>query len=162
MLTQERLKALFVYDPGSGLFSRKVARGPAPAGAIASRRNRDGYCRVTIDGSDYLCHRLAFLYMTGSMPAEEVDHINHVRDDNRWINLRQVSRSENSMNKRRYRNSSRPVPGVVRRGDVWIATIWKDGIQIHIGSFRAVSDAIAARRKAQQEMGFHANHGVTQ
>ncbi|WP_160286365.1 HNH endonuclease signature motif containing protein [Pseudomonas knackmussii] len=159
MLTQQRLKELFKYDADTGFFERLVARGPAPAGAIASRKNSDGYCRASIDGREYLCHRLAFLYMTGSMPDEEVDHINHVRDDNRWINLRQASRSENCTNKGRYRNSGRPAPGVAFRGGSWIATIWKDGQPVHIGSFKTMSDAVSARHRAQQEMGFHTNHG---
>lgn len=159
MLTQQRLQELFTYDPDTGLFERKIRRGPAPAGAIASRKNRDGYCRTSVDGEEYLCHRLAFLYMTGTMPVEEVDHINHVRDDNRWINLRQVSRGENCTNKARYRNSSRPAPGVAFRDGSWIATIWKDSKPIHIGSFVRLDDAIHARRKAQEELGFHVNHG---
>src|SRR4029077_7435541 len=43
-------------------------------------------------------HRLAFLWVNGEWPREEVDHVNRVKDDNRWANLREATRSENTVN----------------------------------------------------------------
>tara|TARA_R110000823_G_C15640123_1_gene469716 strand:- start:90 stop:332 length:243 start_codon:yes stop_codon:yes gene_type:complete len=59
-----------------------------------------GYTYVRIDGEQHLLHRLAFLYTAGYtvLDGYEVDHINGIRDDNRLVNLRVVSRSENQRN----------------------------------------------------------------
>lgn len=162
MLTQERLKQLLSYDPETGLFVRLCGRGSSKAGSVVARRNRDGYCRIYIEGREYLCHRLAFLYMTGSLPSQEVDHLNHVRDDNRWANLRQASHKQNCKNKGRYANSSKIYPGVAwsERAKKWIATIWSDGKQTHIGTFTGPDEAILARKHAEKAHGFHINHAA--
>lgn len=90
MLTQKRLKELLKYNPDSGAFRWRVSwtRTRLPAGCIHS----DGYRRIEIDGRRYLASRLAWLYMKGRMPENFVDHINRIRDDNRWANLRHVGK----------------------------------------------------------------------
>jgi len=100
--------------------------------------------------------------MTGSLPSQEVDHLNHVRDDNRWANLRQASRKQNCKNKGRYANSSKIYPGVAwsERAKKWIATIWSDGKQTHIGTFTGPDEAILARKHAEKAHGFHINHAA--
>lgn len=52
-----------------------------------------------IHGYHYKASRLAWLYMTGEWPKYEMDHINHVKDDNRWVNLRDVTPAENCANR---------------------------------------------------------------
>lgn len=54
-----------------------------------------GYLCIRILDKLYYCHRLAWLYMTGSFPPGQIDHINGKRDDNRWENLRNVSQNTN-------------------------------------------------------------------
>ena len=99
MLTQERLKQLLNYDPETGIFTRIISvSSNALKGDIAGWINGHGYRQLSIDYKKYDCHRLAFLYMLGKLPNEEVDHINHIRSDNRWINLREVTRHENKKN----------------------------------------------------------------
>lgn len=99
MLTQERLKELLNYDPESGFFTRVVGRpGPnARKGDVAGCDNGQGYIRIYVDGRPYKGHRLAFLYMVGSIP-KEIDHKNLNRSDNRWANLRAATRSQNISN----------------------------------------------------------------
>lgn len=95
-LTIEHLKSLLRYDPESGVFTWiKSMRGPVRAGDVAGRPKANGYLSIKIQQVDYYAHRLAFLYMTGEWPAEQVDHIDRDRANNRWSNLRQASPSQN-------------------------------------------------------------------
>ncbi len=90
-ITQAELVENLSYDPDSGVFRRKISNTRAvKAGDIAGSQNGKGYLTMMVCGRVYKAHRLAFLYMTGSFPPEEVDHINGIRDDNRWACLRAV------------------------------------------------------------------------
>lgn len=99
MLTAERLRAALDYDPATGLF-RWIERPNQKiiVGSIAGHVGRKGYIYVTIDKRKYAAHRLAWLYVNGEWPKEQIDHINRVKDDNRISNLRDVSDAENKLN----------------------------------------------------------------
>lgn len=106
-LTHARLLELLHYDPDFGEFRNRVRRGmTGRAGAVSGNaRHSGGYRQMQVDGVVYLCHRLAWFYMTGGWPPPglEIDHINRDRTDNRWSNLRVVTRSFNSSNRAPYR-----------------------------------------------------------
>ena len=98
MLTQKRLKELFKYKPDTGEFVRiRTVTHNAQAGDVPSCRNTQGYVVFRIEGKLYRRARLAVLYMTGDLPSAgmQVDHINHIRDDDRWDNLRVISQKQN-------------------------------------------------------------------
>jgi Demerecviridae HNH endonuclease len=98
-LTAERVRELLDYDPETGIFIWRIDRGMrARAGDRAGFIRQDGYICIKINGVAYQAHRLAFLWMSGSWPAEQIDHVNRVRHDNRWTNLREATPSENSIN----------------------------------------------------------------
>lgn len=99
MITQTRLKELFRYRPETGLFYRLTSRGGFKVGTVAGSSHKDGYKHIYIDGKHYLCHRLAFLYMTGEMP-EFVDHKDRDRSNNKWDNLREATQRTNCGNKK--------------------------------------------------------------
>lgn len=112
MITQQRLKELLSYDPDTGLFTWLVYRGRcARKGQIAGSID-DGYVKIIIDRNTYRAHRLAFLYVKGVIPTQEVDHINRIRSDNRWSNLREASKSQNMRNKGVHKNNLSGVKGV--------------------------------------------------
>lgn len=98
MITQAYLKSLLDYDPLSGLFTWAVGRKGTRKGAVAGCVGPDGYVIIMVDKKNYPAHRLAFIWMLGEMPANDVDHINRVRADNRWSNLRPATRRENNLN----------------------------------------------------------------
>lgn len=97
-LTQQRLVEVLTYNPASGDFVWRVRQGSACKFDIAGRTDSKGYVQVTIDKRAYLAHRLAFFYMTGVMPVGEVDHIDGVRTNNTWSNLRDVTHGQNQQN----------------------------------------------------------------
>jgi hypothetical protein len=52
-----------------------------------------------LDRKLYSAARLAWLYVHGEWPKNQIDHINRVRDDDRLVNLRDVTRTENQNNR---------------------------------------------------------------
>jgi len=100
MLTQSELKELLHYDPETGVFTWLVRNGSGvEAGDVAGTLTLRGYWSIRYRRRSYRAHRLAFLYMTGSFPTLDVDHINGARGDNRWCNLREVTSRQNARNR---------------------------------------------------------------
>jgi len=161
-ITQDQLKELLRYCPDSGVFVWKITIGPrAIAGSVAGRINHTGYAQIGIYGKRRAAHRLAYLYMTGEFPPNEIDHINGVKDDNRWCNIRAVTRTENLQNRRIHRTNTSGTMGVTwhKGNKKWRALITIDRKQILIGYFDVKEDAISARKLAEVEHNFHPNHG---
>jgi len=159
-LTQSRLIELMHYNKDTGQFTRLVAGGSTKAGSHVGGKRNNGYICIAVDGFVYQAHRLAYMYLTGSMP-QQVDHINHIRDDNRWSNLRAATAVTNAQNKSRRKNSNSGVNGVSFRADnsKWRAEITVKSTKINLGSFKTVEEASAARLHAEIKYGFHPNHG---
>jgi hypothetical protein len=131
------------------------------AGNVAGSIERHGYRVIGINDWVYKAHRLAWLLTHGEFPADEIDHINGDRADNRLCNLRAVSHGDNLRNARRPVHNKSGHVGVIwhRSGKKWMAYITARGVRTHLGLYSNISDAIAARKSAQQRLGFHENHG---
>ncbi len=150
MITQERLKEILHYNPASGLFVWKInIPGVVAIDDYAGHLDTIGYIIIKIDGKKYKAHRLAFLYMTGKIPAE-VDHKNGITNNNSWSNLRQASRSENCRNARRYSNNKSGHKGVYwhARSQRWVAKITVNKKVIQLGTFVEKSEAVRIRKQA--------------
>ncbi len=134
MITQEELKQKLVYIPKTGLFySVKDKLFATPYGSL----NQSGYVNIKIAKKMYRAHRLAWLYMTGSMPKLFIDHINKVKNDNRFSNLREANASQNMMNRPAHSNNKIGLKGVCfhKSSQKWIAQIMINKKLNHIGSF---------------------------
>lgn len=143
-LTAERLRQVLDYDPEAGKFTWKIQSGNARPGGRAGCLRAYGYWGMKIDKRPHLAHRLAILWMTGDWPTEDVDHINGDRTDNRWKNLREVSRKVNLQNQRRARSdNAKGVLGVyqIKETGKWRARIQVDGRSVHIGCFDTSEEA---------------------
>jgi len=161
-LTQKRLKHCIEYNSESGIFLWKISLKSVKKLSIGGCKGSDGYKRISIDHRRYMAHRLAWLYMTGEWPKGQIDHINHVRDDNRFENLRDVTMPENQRNRKINKSNTSGFTGVRFRKNKskWEAQITINGECRFIGSFKNKNDAVIARKMAEQEYGFHANHGA--
>jgi len=173
-LTQEYLKECVVYDPETGIFVWKERPrehfktyrafriiNARQAGKRAGGFLSQGYVKFEINYYNYLAHRLAFLYMTGRWPENQVDHINHVRNDNRWANLKEATHSDNQRNLRLRKGNRSGFNGVnlPKTSKKWIAYIWLDSKSVYLGSFKEKAEAIECRKAANIKYGFHENHG---
>lgn len=174
-----RLRKLIAYNPATGVMvwlpraASEFTPGVKSAGAQANARNgrlagkqvgtlgREGYFRANVDGQLLYCHRIAWAIYHGEWPANHIDHINHDRADNRISNLRVVTPTENNRNFSGSRDRLDVPFGVCRslNGKRWIAHIKISGRKRHLGVFDLLDDAIAARKAAEKEHGFHENHG---
>lgn len=155
MLTQDRLQELLSYNPDSGLFTWLVpVSRRIKVGGIAGSPSSGGYVRIHIDGKKYKAHRLAWLYTSGKWPAECIDHINGIRNDNRMLNLREATNSENKQNLRVANvNNKTGLLGVsYRKSGKFIARITINGARIDIGNFNNAEEAHQAYLRKKQEL----------
>jgi hypothetical protein len=143
-----RLREVLHYDPDTGVFRWRVAKGSRAcigdvAGAIHNR-----YQTINIDGRRYFSHRLAWLYMTGAWPVGQIDHANMDRGDNRWFNLRDATRARNDANRKAHANNPTGLKGVIwrRRQTLrpWEACITIDCKPHTLGYFDAREEAYLA------------------
>lgn len=150
-LTHEYLVKRYVYDPETGVFnSRRL-------GCAVGRTDIKGYTELQIKGNKYRGHRLAWFYMEKVWPTLMIDHINGIKADNRWANLRLVTNSQNQQNKRNLvSNNTSGYTGVhwSKQAKRWIAYIKKDGKRFTKWCSDKES-AIAARIQLELEMYTH-------
>jgi hypothetical protein len=172
-LTAERLRAVLDYDPEAGTFTwanrpRNDFANSQAYGSFVTRclgkeagsPTMNGYRRITVDTIKYLSHRLAWLHFYGVWPSQHIDHINGDGCDNRIANLRDVSNADNHRNLRLMKTNISGVAGVRHTPyGTFSATIWQNSKIIHLGSFKTKEEAIAARKAAERQLGYHPNHG---
>jgi hypothetical protein len=146
MLTQEKLKSLLHYDPDTGIFTRLTSSGGNTIDSITGNFDKDGYLKTTIQGKTYRTHRLAWLYIYGEFPPKEIDHINCGRNDNRLLNLRLSTRSENTYNTRIFSNNTSGYKCVSwnKKAKKWRAYCNVNGKQNHLGLFETAEQAYIA------------------
>lgn len=152
MLTQARLKELLDYDPETGEFRWKETRRARKKGKVAGSICSGGYLQVCVDATLYMAQRLAWLYMTGEWPEFLIDHIDGVRSNNRFVNLRQATNAQNLQNLRAsYSTNQLGLLGVCKAGNRFMANITVDQKRYHLGSFDNPEEAheayLAAKRK---------------
>ena len=143
----ERISQLLDYDPESGMFRWKIfRRWSAKSGDIAGTLSKKGYIIISIDGEDYLAHRLAWKLMTKNDPVHQIDHIDRDKTNNSFSNLREVTNQLNQYNVSEQKNNTSGKKGVYfnKKQQKWIARIGYNYKKINLGSYEKFEDASAA------------------
>ncbi len=154
-ITAETFRALLDYDPESGIFRWRVNRGGIQMGAVAGTVSEKGYILILINGTKFRAHRLAWLYVYGAWPQDQIDHLNGDKRDNRIVNLRDVSQSVNLQNQTRARrDSTSGFLGVSwhKRKKHWEAKIKVNKRNHFLGYFDTAEAAHAAYLAAQMKL----------
>lgn len=154
-LTAERLRKLLDYSPETGEFRWRFGRRGVSAARVTWSPDSYGYYQISVDGRTYKAHRLAWLYVHGAWPPDQIDHINGIRGDNRIVNLREATRAENQGNQRKARSDNKTgLLGVFRAGgsSKFRAQICLRGNKLHIGYFSTAEEAHQAYLAAKREL----------
>ncbi|WP_391487129.1 HNH endonuclease [Leclercia tamurae] len=154
--------SLLDYERETGTFRWKCARGAVKAGDKAGNLRVDGYVHLTICGRCILAHRLVWLFETGSFPDGVIDHVNCIKSDNRFENLRLATVSQNNHNLPMRRNNSSGVKGVTwhKQHGKWHARCKYLGVSHHVGYFNELNDAEEAVKRLREKLhGEFCNHG---
>jgi len=153
MITQAELQKILHYDPETGLFTWLVDRLRAKRGQRADKIDQQGYYGIWLSNRMIKAHRLAWLYMTGAWPTQDIDHINGIRHDNRWSNLRICNKSENGQNRKKSSNNTSGHPGVYWMAGRarWRVIITSKNKRMLVGDFQTIEEAVEARKKAKTE-----------
>lgn len=151
MLTQEMLKKVIKYDKESGVFTWVRNGINMKVGEVAGRINHTGHVQIGIFGKRYQAHRLAWLWMNGCWPKEQIDHINRVRNDNRWVNLRAASNRQNAYNRSLRSDNSTGTCGVMQSRDKWIVRVQFNGVRHSFGSYDDIELAELVAKEARNK-----------
>lgn len=153
-LTAERLREVLHYSEETGFFTWRIrVNSRSPIGGVAGTIRGKGYIGISVDGTIYYAHRLAWLYVNNCWPLGQIDHRDGNRKNNQLANLRSVTPRQNSQNLTRARKGSAAgLLGANKHGKSWTAHIRVDGHRKHLGSFATTELAHAAYVKAKREL----------
>lgn len=139
-LTAKHLREVLSYDQNTGQFTRRKT------GAPAGHRRSDGYILIRVGTPRYYAHRLAWFYVHGEWPANDLDHINLEPSDNRIANLREATMSQNMHNTARPPHNTSGFKGVCfdKVNRKWMAYIHVSGKFKNLGRFPSKEEARTA------------------
>ena len=142
-LTSERLRELLNYNPETGEFSRKVHLSNRSAAMDSvGHKHSSGYFIICVDGKPQRAHRLAWLYVHGKWPENQIDHVNGDRSDNRIANLRDVTPLENKRHRTKSRKPGRMLGAALHKmTGKWSSQMTINYKKIHLGYFNTELEA---------------------
>lgn len=160
MISQEYLKQVISYNPETGIWIRLKARRSDFVGIEAGSIKKHGYRVIKIDGIEYMSARLACLYMLGRWPIEEMDHKDTIKSNDKWENLREATRAENTRNRNAKITSIVGLKGVrLTTSNKYEANIKIHGTFKYLGTFNTPEEAAKAYAiAAENEYGEFARH----
>lgn len=160
MITQERLKRVYHYNPSTGIFKRR--EGAQRTGRVVKPEgSTTRYLLICVDGKEYRAHRLSWLYMYGEWPRKQIDHIDGDGLNNAIVNLRDVTPLENCRNRPKSKANNTGIVGVFWNSNknAYVAKIMVGGRHIHLKQTKDKFEAVCARKAAENKYNFHKNYG---
>lgn len=153
-LSLETLKHRLLYNPETGVFTRKCLMVGSSMGSVCGSLKPSGYVVVRVDGEYYRAHRLAWFYQYGKWPTGDVDHINRNRSDNRIENLRESDRSENLCNSSVRSDNTSGVKGVHfnRTNRTYTVRVQKNGACFEKHGIKTLEHAASIAKSARLSM----------
>lgn len=156
MITQDQLKSVLHYDEVTGIFTWKAKTAICiTIGSHPKHICKSGYLQMSIFKKRYYAHRLAWLYVYGEFPKKFIDHINGIKTDNRIINLREASISENNQNQKLpSKNNTSGLLGVcyAKKYKKWQSQIEINNKSVFIGYFDTKEEAHIAYINKKREL----------
>lgn len=155
-LTQQTLKQIISYNAETGKFVYLVdvgRWGRVKAGSAAGFHAHSGYLKIMFLGKKHYAHRLAWLYVHGEWPRNNIDHINGDKTDNRICNLRDVSQSINMQNMvSATKKNKLGVLGVHERRGKFSAHFRHNNKHCYVGDFPTLELAKAAYNEVRNSL----------
>ena len=152
-LTQKDVQHIWNYDPNTGIFTWKNPSGKrVKPNQQASTVMKDGYVMLVYKNVHYLAHRIAFLYMVGYCPENQIDHRDRKRNNNKWKNLRELTPTCNIRNSGMCIDNTSGVKGVYwsKKMKKWTSAIGVKKSLKHLGCFDSFQEAVYHRLAAEQ------------
>jgi len=157
----EDLKRQIRYEPETGkLFWLVSKKGVTKGRQVSPTPTTDGYMQCVFNSEHYYQHVLIWFYMTGTWPKETIDHINRIRSDNRWENLREATYSQNLYNSPCLYNKT-GFKNITEHPWGWSVTSRiGTGKITNFGTYKTLDEAVEVAKKIREEYhGEFANHG---
>lgn len=149
----ERFAKHLTYNPDTGVFvwrRSKGNRGQVCEGKRAGTRSKSGHRKIVVEGKSYMAHQLAWLFCYGEFANSHLDHINGDPDDNRIVNLRKASISENCCNRGKNKNNKLGIKGVYKNSKCSTYSAFCSGK--YLGSFKTAEEASKAYKEEAQKV----------
>lgn len=152
-MSQDELLVFLNYDQITGIFTWKVSTNKRiKIGSIAGSIGPQGYVRIRINGKYYQAHRLAWLYVNGEWPKNEIDHKDRIKHHNWILNLREATKSQNGFNRTADKDNELGVKGVRRWGNKFIMQMKINGSTRYLGLYKTIEDAKKAYDELAKEL----------
>ncbi len=147
MIPHSKVLELIHYNPETGIFTwLKGHRKGLRAGCYDGR-----YIQIQLGGVRFLSGRLAWYYMTGMVPKDQIDHKDNDTINDKWENLREATHQQNQCNRRVQELSTSQIKGVRRLGDKFYVAIGVKGEKLQLGGYNTLEEAQAAYIEAAKK-----------
>lgn len=153
MIDIPTLEECLSYDPNTGEFHYRLIWWNShlkPGDRAGSFKKRKGYRQIIFKGRWYQEHRLAWFFVHGRWPVDQLDHVNGDRADNRIANLREATNAQNARNRTTPRNSSTGIKGVHynKKLEKWVVHAGSGRGKRYVGLYPSLLAAEIARGQA--------------
>ena len=157
VLSYEDIDELLSYDKENGKIYQKKNRPKIAVGSEAGTVTPFGYRYVQLFGRKYPIHHLVWLFETKSFPKKFLDHKDGNRLNNKFSNLREVTKKQNNENRGKQKNNKTGFKGVSLNAKLqkYVAQIQHNGNTVYLGVFKTPEEASLVYQSAAKELFSH-------